>query len=321
MSPPDGGGPAVSRLAADYQALRHGLGAVWVSRDVVRVSGPDAVGYLQGQLSQDIAGLAIGGSAPSLLLAPQGKVDAWLRVTRLASDEFLLDVDGGWGEVVVARLGRFKLRSKVEIALVNGWNCLALRGPVVWEVVAPATVPDTLAELHVVPAFWPGVLGVDLLGPKVSVPGGARVCSLESLAALRVESGVPAMGAELSERTIPAEAGLVEVSVSFTKGCYTGQELVARLDSRGNRVPRRLRGVLVDWKLLAGARFRPGPGAQLLSRDKVVGEITTAADSPGLAALVALAYVRREVIVPAELTLRSGGGEEVAAQVRELPLV
>jgi folate-binding protein YgfZ len=330
-----GSGDLAAELAADYEALRHGLGAVWVDRDVVRVGGPDSVGYLQGQLSQDIAALAVGRSAPSLLLSPQGKVDAWLRVSRVGPDEFLLDVDGGWEEAVVARLARFRLRSKVEISVVEGWQCLALRGSGVAQLLPseivgrPSVEPNlsiTPVLLHTwtsecsAPAFWPGVVGVDLLGPSVSVPAGARLCGPDSLRALRVEAGVPAMGSELGERTIPAEAGLVEASGSFTKGCYTGQELVARLDSRGNKVPRRLRGVLVAWNLLADLDEWPEAGAELVSGEKVVGELTSVASSPGLEALVALAYVRREVTPPAELSLRWEAGS-VPAQVRELPLV
>ncbi len=108
--------------------------------------------------------------------------------------------------------------------------------------------------------------------------------------------------------------------MSFTKGCYTGQELVARLDSRGNKVPRRLRGVVVAWSLLADIGEWPAGGAQLASGEKVVGELTSVASSPGLEALVAMAYVRREVSPPAELTLRWEAGS-VPAQVRELPLI
>src|SRR2546430_3889477 len=102
-------------------------------RDVVLVRGPDAESYLQGQLSQDIAALDVGGSAFSFLLQPQGKVDAWLRVTRLADDEFALDVDAGWGDAVVARLRRFLLRTKADIEAV-GWNVVVFD--------AAADVPD-----------------------------------------------------------------------------------------------------------------------------------------------------------------------------------
>lgn len=295
-----------------------------MDRDVIRVAGPQAIAYLQGQLSQDVVALAVGGSAPSLLLSPQGKVDAWLRVTRVADDACLLDVDAGWGEAVMERLGRFKLRTKMEMSAGAAWRCLALRGPGV------AGVPG--AAGLVVPAFWPGVEGVDLLGESVEVPPGVTLVGPDALRALRVEAGVPAMGSELGPKTIPAEAGLVAASVSFTKGCYTGQELVARIDSRGNRVPRRLRGVVVAWELLerlgaasasalAHPHSSPPPvGAELVLDDKVVGALTSVASSPGLEAVVALAYVRREVEPPVELSLRWDDAS-VAAQVRELPLV
>ncbi|MEO7429244.1 MAG: hypothetical protein ABIY48_07645, partial [Acidimicrobiales bacterium] len=92
--------------------LRTTLGAAPIRRDVVRVHGPDAVAFLQGQLSQDVAALAVGASAPSLLLQPTGKVDAWLRVTRMGDDDVLLDVEAGFGPAVHERLRRFKLRTK-----------------------------------------------------------------------------------------------------------------------------------------------------------------------------------------------------------------
>ena len=99
-----------------------------LGRDVLRVSGADAVEYLQGQLSQDIAALGVGESADSLLLTPQGKLDALVRVSRTGDDELVLDVDGGFGEAVAARLARFKLRVKVAIEPL-AWRCVALRGP------------------------------------------------------------------------------------------------------------------------------------------------------------------------------------------------
>jgi len=124
------------------------------------------------------------------------------------------------------------------------------------------------------------------------------------------------MGSELDEHTIPAETGVVEETVSFTKGCYTGQELVARIDSRGGKVPRRLRGVGV------GERVAPPVGAVLIGPEgaKELGRLTSVVDSPALAAPAALAYVRREVVPPAEVVVRWEGGE-VPARVEELPLV
>ena len=85
--------------------------AAWIERDVVRAHGPDTIGFLQGQLSQDVESMAIDESRWSLLLQPTGKVDAWLRVTRLGDDDVILDTDAGWGDAVIARLQRFKLRT------------------------------------------------------------------------------------------------------------------------------------------------------------------------------------------------------------------
>jgi folate-binding protein YgfZ len=296
----------------DYRALRHEVGAAWVARDVVRVGGPEAVAYLQGQLSQDVEGLEVGRSAESLLLSPQGKIDALVRVTRTTGDEFLLDVDGGYGEAVVARLARFKLRTKADIEALD-WRCLAVRGPGLTDVDLGAQERDGLA----VAADWPGLAGVDLMGEHPAVPDGVPVCDRAAWDAVRVEAGIPTMGAELTERTIPAETGLVERAVSFTKGCYTGQELVARIDSRGGRVPRHLRGIVVE------AGDAPPAGAGLFAAGgeggKELGQLTSVALSPTLGCPVALAYVRREIEPPTDVVVRwtpgPGGGPDESAEV------
>ncbi|MEZ5142084.1 MAG: hypothetical protein R2726_06120 [Acidimicrobiales bacterium] len=151
---------------AGYRALREVVAAVRVPRDVVRVHGPDAVAYLQGQLSQDVAGMLVGSSAWSFLLGPQGKVDAWLRCSVLGDEEVVLDVDAGAGAAVLARLERFKLRTRADVELVGGWWCLAVRGPGSGEVAVDRTSAVTVAPVH-----WPGgVRGVDLVGADPAVP-------------------------------------------------------------------------------------------------------------------------------------------------------
>ena len=253
--------------------------AALVARDVVLVRGADATSFLQGQLSQDVAGLEVGQSAFSLLLQPQGKVDAWLRVTRISEGEFALDVDAGWGEHVHARLKRFLLRVKVELEAVD-WSVVAV-------VDGEAPVPD--GAWKVTPEL-PG-RGFDLLGPGIGLPEGAEAADDYELR--RIRAGVPRMGSELDESTIPASAGIVDRSVSFTKGCYTGQELVARIDSRGDRVPTKLRRITGDVPA----------GATLHDDDREIGRVTSAA--PG----VALGYVRRDVELPADAVARWDGGE------------
>lgn len=225
-----------------------------VPRDFVQVSGPEARSFLQGQLSQDVDTLAPGATRMSFLLQPQGKVDAYLRVSCVADDTFLLDVDAGWGDAVVDRLTRFKLRTKVEISRVGGWQCIAeLRdGELVEEII------DDI-EVEGVPA------------------------DLEEYEVLRIKAGIPAMGHEIDERTIPAVLGVVDRAVSFTKGCYTGQELVARIDSRGGSTPTKLVGV----------RGTTEVGAPVVIDGRELGRVTSAAGG------VALAIVRREVELPA----------------------
>ncbi len=301
--------PDAATVAADYAALRDGVGVVELPRDFFRVVGTDARSFLQGQLSQQVD-VPVGTSAWSFLLQPQGKVVALLRLTRLGDDEYVLDTDAGWTDTVVARLNRFKLRVKAEISVIEGWQCLAVRGPGAHEA-APGGVA----------ADWPGWPGVDLVGPtgEVEAPAGVRVCSREAYEVARIEAGVPMMGRELDESTIPAEAGVVDRSVSFTKGCYTGQELVARIDSRGGNVPRRLRGVVVAGGE-ASSPMAPPVGATIHADGKDVGVLTSVAWSPRVGGPVALAYVRRAVEPPAEVELRWDGGG-AGAQVLALPLV
>jgi len=240
-------------------------------RDVVRVNGSDAVSYLQGQISQDVEALAPGESANSLILQPQGKVDAWFRITRVAADEFLLDVDAGWGDPLVARLKRFLLRVDVELTLET-WDFHAYRGQAADGVDAPivATVDD----------------GVDVLAPVLAEPE-ADLLSEDEFTALRIEAGRPAMGAELTEDTIPAAAGIVNESTSFTKGCYTGQELVARVDSRGNNTP-------VQLRRFRGAGEQPVLADPILVGGDEVASLTSVTSTEG--GWVALGYLKRSAV-------------------------
>jgi folate-binding protein YgfZ len=321
-------GPTAA-VASDYGLLRGAVAALPMARDALAVTGPDAEEYLQGQCSQDIAALGDGECADALLLTPQGKLEALVRVTRAGAERFVVDVDGGFGELVAARLLRFRLRVKVDIEPLP-WTGVALRGP---EAVVPATLGNGV-ELAL-PWSWGELRGVDLLGPAPAAPDGMPSCHRAAWESVRVEAGIPVMGAELDERTIAAEAGLLERTVSFTKGCYTGQELVARLDARGNKVARRLAGLVatvgsdaarpVDGppEEAGAAAVLPPRGSALTSGgpdDADVGVVTSSTWSYGLGTVAALAYVHRKVELPASLGVVLPEGDPIAVEARVLPL-
>ncbi len=266
-------------------------------RDRLTVTGPDAASYLQGQLSQDVEGLAVGATSRSLLLQPQGKVDTWLRINRRSADVFWLDTDPGHGAGAEARLNRFKLRVEVEI-VVDEVAVVAVRGPGS----AAAVDGAGLDHLIAIDASWGGLDGLDLFAADGDLDAGAVIAALgldegpvELAEVVRVGQGLPAMGRELDESTIPAAAGIVGPSVDFTKGCYVGQELVARVDSRGNNTPTRLHRL----RFPEGA---PDAGVDLVGPEgQVVGTVTSAVAVPGGDA-VGLGYLKRSVEAPVTLT-------------------
>jgi tRNA-modifying protein YgfZ len=270
-----------------------------IERDVVRIWGPDTLTFLQGQLSQDVDALGVGTSSWTFVLQPQGKVDAWARITRTAADEVLLDTDDGWGQALHDRLKRFLIRTKAELEVLD-WPAVAVRG-------ADAPRGDLPEGVLRLPVAGLGVEGYDLLGPGADLPEDVAPMSVEELRAHDIEHGVPAMGRELTEGTIPAEVGgwIVTDSVSFTKGCFVGQELTARIDSRGGNVPRHLRALVLEAPVEEGAEVTcDGPPAT----------VTTAATSP-VHGPVALAFLGRAVAPGDAVTV---GG--VRAVVHELPL-
>ncbi len=264
------------------------VGTCPTDRGVLAVTGPDAEDFLQGQLSQDIAGLAEGQSAWSLILQPQGRIDALVRVTRQGADRFILDTDGPL-EQVVTRLQRFMLRTDVALEPLD-WRCIAVRGPgaaeaaVAGEIVGP------------VPAG-----GIDVIGPSPQVSADMPTVDPETLEAHRIKAGFPRMGVDIDDRTIPAEAEVVPFTVSFTKGCFTGQELVARMDSRGSTAPRYLRVLTLQ------GRANLASGDQITSADGAdVGAVTSAAWDAAADSTVALGYIKRAVEMPSEVNVAGG---------------
>jgi folate-binding protein YgfZ len=300
-------------LNEELDALRNAAGVVDRSdRGAVLVTGPDAWSYLQSLVSADLDTVGDGEGAHSLLLTPQGKLDVDFRLLRVG-DEAWLDCDPGFGEQLAASLNKFRIRVQCEVSDRTGsWGSLAVRGPGALGA-ASALGVDVPAAPHahvpleggavVVRVPWPGGDGFDVVGPPAAVAAagdrlsaaGVPACSGEAFEALRIEAGVPRQGFELDDKTIPQEAFLERDAVSFSKGCFLGQELVCRIDTRGhvNKYLRRL----TDF-----AGVLPPPGAEIIAGEKVVGSVTSSAPA------AALGYVRREVEPGAAVELRWDGG-------------
>ena len=288
----------------------HGL----VDLDVITVVGGDTEEYLQGQLSQNVGALAVGETRWSLLLQPQGKVEAWMRVYRPDTDRLWLLVDAGFGDGALARLERFKLRVDVTLRL-DRRIAVALRGPDSGRVAETAGAPGD--HLPVV-ADWGPIAGVDLVPDDGAAPFNPEpdgrygpAADAGAMELVRILQGRPLMGRELDASTIPAAAGVVAASVDFTKGCYVGQELVARIDSRGSNTPTRL------VRVAGSEGSLPAVGAALHVDGADGGTLTSAALSPGHG-LVGLAYVKRAVEVPGAAQIESEDGEPITVRLEPL---
>jgi folate-binding protein YgfZ len=236
-------------------------------RDYVRVAGPDAEDYLQRMVSNDVEALQDGAACSALLLTPKARVIAPVVVVRRAPEDFLLLTERGLGEPVRAHLMRMRLRAKCEIEPEQHTSSVVFAGE------------------GGIPSNEFGEPAVELLDADHEPTIGT-----EELERRRIEAGTPAWGKEIDDRVLPAEAGLTATHVSFTKGCYPGQEPVARLHHRG-KANRTLRVLDVDGPV--------EPEQELVYGEKPVGRITSAVDG------VALAYVRVEVPDDAELSVGS----------------
>lgn len=238
------------------------MSSFWVrrARDIVSVVGPDAKSFLHSQLSQDITSLHPGSASASFILQPNGKIDALVRVRCLAQDSFALDCEPGFGEVVVARLQRFKIRVKAEINFTRT-SCISHRGCVA----SPRA--DAVAAWRGDGSAW----DVFDSEPPTEVAEGTDL-QFESA---RVACAWPLMGVDITSEMIPGETGITDCAVSFTKGCYPGQELVERMDSRGATAPRSLRTI--------AATPQSRPGSPVLLDGVEVGTYTSVAGLFGLA--------------------------------------
>ena len=251
------------------------------------MTGPEAAAYLNRMVSNEVEALPVGESCEALLLTPKARIVAPMVVWRRADDAFLLLTEPEAGERLAHELLRSRFAAKCEIALEEHRSVVVLGGD------------DLVLNQHKVLANHDyGVPAVEVVDGEA--PEGAEPVAEEDLERLRILARTPRLGRELDDRVMPAEAGLEQRAISFTKGCYPGQEPVARLHFRGH--PNRgLRVLALDDGEL------PAYDAELAHEGKAVGRITSVARD-AQRGIVALAYVRREIPAGSRLELGDGRG-------------
>jgi len=308
-------------LAAGYRALTEACGLVDRSeRGKLALTGPDAKAFLHGQVTNDIEGLAPGRGCYAAFLTHKGKMLGDMRVLDLG-DELLLDTERSTLQELFNMIRRYKLGSDVELhKRTLEMALLSLIGPDARRVAgarSPSGAEHANARAEI--AGKPVVLvatdtGIDVFcaaddtaAVRAALEAAGAVAVEEAVAEIvRVERGRPRYGFELDEGVIPQEAGLNERAVSFTKGCYVGQETVARLFYRG-KPNRHLRGLRLSGPAAPGDALRRG--------EKEVGRIGTVVVSPAFGP-IALAIVRREAEPGDTLAVGDAG---TTAEVVDLP--
>jgi folate-binding protein YgfZ len=244
---------------------------------LITVKGPHAQDFLQGQLTQDITALKINQWAQTLLLSPEGKCIAYLIVAKIKDDEFYLFIESEFADLVLLRLNRYKIRAKVDFDKSQVKRLYNFNGTLLEQT-------DTIFEYNYLYNDFNSQ--VIIVSANKNLTNQACV-SQDAFELEQIKNLVPKMGAEITQDRIPFEiSGLVEKTVSFTKGCYVGQELVARLDARGKNVA---------WKLRLFKGQDLFKGQQFYSQDKLVGFITRAKFDAGLGRFLALGFVHRSV--------------------------
>jgi folate-binding protein YgfZ len=306
-------------LDAQYRQLREECGLLDRERGAIDVLGPDGAEYLQGQLTNDVEALAVGEGQYAALLDRKGHMQTDLRVLRVGEDAILLDTEPQTKDAALRHLTMYSVGRDVQVGDATAERAfISLIGPRAAEIAGTPPLPEfaneakKLASVDVVAVGTRD--GIDILFPAderqrviaALTDAGAVEVSPEAVEILRVEAGVPRFGAEMDAGTMPAEASIVDDAVSFTKGCYIGQETVARLHYKG-KPNKHLRGL----RLSAAA----APGAALRLGDKEVGTLGGAVVSPAHGP-IGLAIVRREAEPGSELTV---GEDGVTAEVVALP--
>jgi glycine cleavage system T protein len=318
----------------EHRAVREAAGLIHLAfRTTIRVTGTDRTRFLNGTLTNDIARLTPGTGCYACLLNPQGKIVADAEAHALR-DGHLLEVDAPWKERILDHLNKYLIAEDVTFQEMEGDAVLALQGPraplLLQRLFPGTTLPavryhavEVAAEgqnRRVIRASVTGEEGYKLYLPaegavalwKRLTEAGAAPVGMAALETLRLEAGNPVFGVDFTESHFPQEAGIEEKAVSFTKGCYIGQEFVIRIAHRGH-VNRRIAGLIARHEPI------PHPGDRVLRDEKEVGRISSAALSPTLGKIIALGMLRRECLEPGTPVHVENQGGRIAAQVVPLP--
>lgn len=325
--------------AAEHAALRSRAVVFDLGfRSRLCLTGADRVAFLHGQVTNDVKALAPGAGCYAALVTARAKMVSDLNLWRL-QDELLLDFEPGLAAAVTGRLEKFIVASDVQVLDASPhFGHLSVQGPRAAELLARADLPAeapglnlssvsvddaALGQQLVMNLPRAGTAGFDIFATGSATAGlleklleaarhvGGRAAGWQALEWARVEAGIPRFGADMDETTLPPEAGIESRAVSYSKGCYAGQEVIARIRTYG-QVARRLCGLRLADELAP----LPPRGEQLLKDGKEAGFVTTAIASPALKANIALAYVRREAcVMGTELTLSPGTGASMARVV------
>jgi len=310
--------------AEGYHAVRQGAGIVRRGdRGVLAVSGPDRLTWLQGLLTNDVAALPIGGVCDAAYLTPQGRMITDMRVVNLA-EQTLLDVPGSLAEALRSKLDGLLFSEDARIAdLTRSLLVVDVHGPHAPRVVDQ--LPEPLKARVIIVADAPyGVPGFSIFAPaddldavqSALVAEGGLATTLETLDVIRVEAGRPAFLIDMNEHTIPLEAGIENRAISFTKGCYVGQEIIVRVLQRGHgRVAKKLAGLRLEKGEL------PKPADPIFAGDREIGRVTSAVWSPTLEGGIALGYLHRDYLeLDTPVKVRTSSGP-VDALVASLPFI
>ncbi|HSK29896.1 MAG TPA: aminomethyltransferase family protein, partial [Candidatus Limnocylindria bacterium] len=326
-------------IAAEYRAVRSTAGLMDLShRGLLQFTGPDRLAFLQGMLSNDLKLLKPFDGKYATLLTQQGKVIADVRVL-CSLNSFYLDFWDSLKAKILDHINRYLVADEVEIADRSGeYATLSIQGPrseaLLRQLVGPAELPEQLwhhamvsidgAAVCVVSASHTGEPGFDLIAPRSSLADLARRLTdagktyfaavwvgEEAQNILRIEAGIPRYGVDFSEDNLLLEVG-IDHAVSFSKGCYLGQEVVERIRSRGH-VNKKLCGLLID-----GAE--PAHAGDLVQVDgKNAGKITSSVISPRFGRPVALAYLHKDFWAPGTQVFIHSGESRRSATVSSLP--